>query len=119
VERGLVQRRDRDAIDALRQRRRLHPVAKQLLLPLAGDLIRHMAGAGRLPVAERVGVGLSHRIAGDGLELGVDHEHGHAQIVAEKIVAAQTSARSHGTHGTEVHDGVADLERAPRTEVDG
>ena len=71
-----------------------------------------MTRAGRLPVPETVGVGLAHVIAGDGLQLGVDHHDERVDVVAQQVAAPERGAAVDGRR-SEVDDEVPDLQSEP------
>ena len=80
-------------------------------------LQRHVGGAGDLPVAVVLGVGLAHPVARRGLALRVDDHDADAEVVAQHVEPlgdqrpAPLCRRGHG------HEGVAHLERRPAPEV--
>ena len=77
-----------------------------------------MRGAGHLPVAEPVGVGLADRVAGRRLALGVEHHDGNAEVVAQQVQAfGDPGLAGAGGGPCDGHDLVADLERGAATEV--
>ena len=89
MERGVVERRDRDAVHLLHHRLGDTELALVLRCPHVHRLDGDVARAGGLPVPEPVGVGLADVVARDRFELGVDDHHRHVEVVADQVGAAQ------------------------------